>query len=803
MIHVAGQIGGVRRPANRARGASAGTLAGAFAQAAFCVALPVAAAAQQGAAGDDGGYLEEVVVTAQRREERLMDTPISVSAFTAAAVERMGVANVQELAEFAPNVTFDFTSPISGASNAAAVFIRGIGQSDFALTTEAGVGTYVDGVYMSRSLGGVLDVLDLERVEILRGPQGTLFGRNAIGGAINITSRKPGDRFGGYAQITGGSAGRRFIRAALDLPVSENLALRLAGSSKDFDGYVRLAGVLRNDQRSLDPGRRFPIIGDDRDLGNRNRDALRAILDWSAAAALDVTLSADYSRVRENNAASILQGITNSPTNGPIAFVYNTFEAPGASIPGFDDAFYTEENFVTGDLENTFATGPNGTEIDTWGTALTLDWAALEALSVKSITAWRDTDGFFNRDADGSPIDLTHTSNFAYRHRQFSQEIQLTGDLAGDRLRYVAGLYYFLEEGNDPLVVDFPESFGNLFIDRAEIDNESVAAYVQATYGLTERLALTGGLRYTRDDKEFFTDQFLVTGFASPFVFGAPAGTVVPLVPRDSAAAESFDDVSPRVALELDVSDALMVYGSFSQGFKSGGFNLRYVQPRPAVLPFEQEEVDAWEVGAKWESARVRLSLAGFYSDYTGIQLTIFENLGAPVTLNAGDAGISGVELELTAVPVENLELGLAVGYTDAEYEEIRQSPAIIVTPEQRITERTALPNTPEWQTALSAGYAFALRSGAGVYLRFDWKWTDDVFNDAQNSRFLFQDDFHLVNAAATWRSPSERWSVRAFVENLTDERYVVSGDSNFGIGFHEANYNRGREWGVEGRFEF
>ena len=759
--------------------------------------LPVTTYIVPASAQQDRAALEEIIVTAQKREEGLQETPISVSAFTESAIERLGVTNIQQVAEFAPNVVFDFTAPISGASNAAGVFIRGIGQSDFALTTEAGVGTYVDGVYMSRSIGGVLDVLDISRIEILRGPQGTLFGRNSIGGAINITSRAPGEEFGGSVQISVGQHGRVHLRGVVDLPISETLSLRLAGSSKDRDGYVQTV----NPADPSDPGV---------DLGNENRQAFRASAVWAASDRVTASLTADYSRVRENNAASILRGTTGfpNPLEGPVAFIYNVFGAPATNLPGFSDSQYSDANFVTGDLKTSFATGPNGSSIDAWGVSLTIDWAASEAFNLKSITAYRATDGFFNRDADGSPINLTHTSNFDYEHRQFSQELQATGDMAEGKLRYVAGLYFFSENGSDPLIVPLSDAFGTVVLEDVEIDNKSFAAYLQATYDITSRLALTAGVRYTEDKKEFFTNQYLEVGTAgpmNPFLLFAPVGLQIPLVPPNSFVEADYSDVSPRFSIEYQARDNLLAYASYTQGFKSGGFNLRYVVPREAVLPFDPESVDSVEIGFKYETTdrRLRLNGAGFYTDYNGIQVTVFEGLGAPVTLNSGDAEIWGAELELAALFAENLQLSLSVGYTNAEYTELRTNSAFLLTPEQEITLDSKLPNAPEWQTTLAVDYSIPAAGSASFDLHFDWSYTDDLANDAQNSRFLNQAGYHLLNTGVTYNAPSGNWSLRFFIDNLTNQRYIVSGDSNFGIGFHEASYNRPREWYLALKAEF
>ncbi len=747
--------------------------------------------------------LEEIVVTAQKRAESLQETPISITAFTAASMERMNITNIQQIGNFTPNLTFDFTSPISGASNAASIFIRGVGQSDFALTTEAGVGTYVDGIYMSRSVGGVLDVLDIERIEVLRGPQGTLFGRNTIGGAVNITSQQPNSEFGGFAEATIGNHGRLHLRSSVNLPISDTLFFRVSASSKDRNGYVR--GLFAPGVTAFPDG--GSSINSQTDFGNENRAAMRASLLWEAAPNFTVTVSADYTRIRENNAASILRGVTGGgdPAYGPATFFYNLFQAPGVTIPGFSNAEYSAANWVTGDLKSTYATGPNGSSIDAWGTSLVLEWEASDYLTIKSLTAYRKSDGYFNRDADGSPIDLTHTLNYDYQHKQFSQELQFIGNFADNRVKYAAGLYYFKEKGHDPIVVDLPASFATIYIDQADIDNSSIAGYAQATFAVTDAVGVTGGIRYTEDKKKFFTDQYLITGTQSMAIFGAPPGFVVPLVPRNSAESEKFTNWSPRLSLDVKVTDDLLTYASFSKGFKSGGFNMRYVQPRPEVLSFDPEKLTSYEVGFKWEGfdRRLRINGAAFYMDYTNIQVTTFESLGAPITDNAGKARIKGLELEISALPVENLQITGGLGYLDAQYKEINLPSGNFAVPEQLITLNSKLANAPKWQATAAIDYTVPLGTAGDLEFHIDWAYSGDIFNDAQNSIFLFQKSYHLLNAGIGYVAPDDRWRLRVFVDNLTDKRYIVSGDSNYGLGFHEANYNRPREFGASLRVNF
>ncbi len=741
--------------------------------------------------------LEEVVVTAQKREQGLLEAPISITAFTAEHLARTGATNLGEFVDTAPNVNFDFTAPVSGASNAAAVFIRGVGQQDFALTTEAGVGTYVDGVYMSRSIGGVIDVLDVERVEVLRGPQGTLFGRNAIGGAISIVTRKPDlEESWGTLGLSVGNLNRRHLDARANLAINDKAAITLGGVLRQRDGYVDR--VFGTDPGELMVDSRPNTQGNLRAQGEEDRYALRAALRYLPTDSLTVDLAADYARGRETSAANVLVGITDSLFVG----LYNTVQAPSIELPGFSDALYSEDNFVLPGVERTLATGPNRSEYDSVGASLTLDWE-LGSMGLKSITAYRETEAAFFRDADGSPVVFAHTQNPDYQHDQFSQEFQLTGEV--DALVYAAGVYYFHETGSDPLLALFPESFGQVDVRQNDIENTSVAVYGQATYSVTDRLALTAGIRYTEDEKEFKTEQFLVTGLASPVVFGPPPGTAIPLVPLGSTDSQTFEDVSPRISIEYRFGDNLNTYLSYSEGFKSGGFNLRYVLPVPGIVPFAPEEVDTFEAGLKWRSAngRYQVSAAVFTSDYQDIQTTLFDDNAAPITTNAGDADIDGFELEIALLPVDDLLIEWSLGLIDAEYTRIRSPSASITGADQIVTLDSELPNTPEVTSQLSLDYQFTEIFDGPLRLRLDAQYRGDTQNDAQNSPFLFQDSYIIGNASLAWTRSDEQWMARLFINNIGDERVIVSGDSNFALGFHEANINRPREYGltVERRF--
>lgn len=749
--------------------------------------------------------LDTIIVTATKRATGLQDTPIAITAVSAQKLERQNVDDISEIASFTPNLTFDTTAPVSGLSSGAIVFIRGVGQTDFQLTTDPGVGTYVDGVYASRSAGGVLDVLDLERVEVLRGPQGTLFGRNTIGGAINLISKRPEEEFGGHAAVTAGSRNRFDFAGSVNVPISDSLRTRVSVSSRNQDGYVK--GLL-----------------DNRELGDVNRDSIRAVAEWTPTDALTATVAIDAGRVREQNAASKLVGVTfvapgspeaidfafdrstggvtttprpQVPGNPSLVFLQNVIDS---TLPGPQNGVIYNGDFITDDLDTTFATGPNGTELDNYGASLTLEYQA-EFATIKSVTAFRDSTGQFARDADGSPLAVAHTNNFDYDHEQFSQELQLTGDLADGALKWVAGAYYFNETGNDNLGVRLPVAFG-VVRNFTDVDNESIAAYVQGTYSVTDVFSVTGGIRYTEDDKSYTVPVdggAIENGLAE--VFG-PTATLTPFFPAGENN-EKFDDVSYKLGADYKFENGTLVYGSFSTGFKSGGFNTRYLVPVPEVVSFDPETLETFEVGLKWQGFdnRVRTNFAAFLSDYEDIQLVVYDS-GAPLTRNAGSADIKGIEAEITAIITDGLELSIGTGYTDAEYDEVLPLSATLPA-FQQVQLDTALPNTPKYTLSAALDYAFDISDSSEIFVHADWAHKSSIENDAINSPFLSAGKTDAFNASVSYSHNESQWILTGFVDNFTDERYITSGDSNYGIGFHEANFNRPREYGVKLRTEF
>lgn len=702
----------------------------------------------------EGGFLEEITVTARKRAENLQETPISISAFTANGLEQRQVDNISQVASFTPNLIFDTGSAISGTKSSASIFIRGIGQTDFTLNTDAGVGLYLDGVYLSRSIGAVLDIIDVERVEILRGPQGTLFGRNTIGGAISLTSKKPQDEFSGSASVTFGRYDRLDLKAGVNIPITDTLYSSLSIARFDREGHIDR-----------------PLLGDE--TGEDDSWAARAALRWLASDNLEFNLNIDATRERETSCCGEL--VATYPA--VLAGINNAGLAPT------DPLFFDDRQLPSGDFEDN-STFDVPSDLDLWGVGLTAEWTISDNLSFKSITAYRDLDSVNGRDEDHSPVLIGHTFDI-FDHEQFSQELQLQGVALDNRLKWITGLYYFAEEG---LNVD-DVNFGALvhLTSGGEVDNDSLAAFAQATYDLTDKLSLTAGLRWTKDTKRFKPDccQFVISSALTPF------GPGTPLLP-DGEQEEDIKEVLPMINISYQWTEELMTYFSYSEGFKSGGFTQRVFPPRADVPSFDPEFVEVYELGFKWTGfdGRVRLNGAAFFTDYTDLQVAVFDGI-APVTQNAAAAEIEGVELELLAVPVENLTLELGVGYLDAEYTEI--DPAAT-----EISLSKDLVNTPELSVNFALSYVFEFEGIGTLSPRIDWFYKDDYHNDALNTQALFQDSYDLINASISFEDMEGKWQVILSGKNLSDERYIMAGFASEDFqSIAEANFGRPREWAL------
>ena len=525
----------------------------------------------------------EIIVTAQRRAQRLQDVPIAVSAFTSQALQERAVASVAQLSNIAPNVTLDAGTPFSGTSGVLSAYIRGIGANDFAFNIDPGVGVYLDGVYLARTVGANQDLLDVERIEILRGPQGTLFGRNTVGGAINIVTRAPGDHFMLRGDATTGSFNRIQVRATADIPLGDSLSASLSGGYLDRDGYLRripYPDPLAANSRAFTAFRQAGYDSGNREGGDHVWNA-RARLDFNNGGHFRLSVSGDYSKSDQEQIANRLiattefipgpfAGTNNIPgtaldPSGATGFLFaglynfciNATAAqlaargaanlcgPRTGVGGFGtlaaladpvlggvnqpgnpapNLLPFDGRFVTSDIDTSYANGNDFSRLENYGFAGTAELDLNPNLTLKSITAYRALHWRVGMDLDGSPLPLLHTS-FIMNQHQFSEEGQLLGNFLDGRLNFVVGGYYFKESGDLHDFVTFAE--GLLQVDGPnDLSTENYAAFGQLDWRIAPWLGITLGGRYTHENKSFEGGQQDLNGFNYDLFNCEPPGPV-------------------------------------------------------------------------------------------------------------------------------------------------------------------------------------------------------------------------------------------------------------------------------------
>ncbi|HEY8539199.1 MAG TPA: TonB-dependent receptor [Steroidobacteraceae bacterium] len=764
--------------------------------------------------------LEEIVVTARRREESLQETPIAISAFTAEALERQQIYSTDDLDQVAPNLQFASYGPLTGHNSAAQVFIRGIGQTDGSSGVDPGVGLYIDEVYMGRAVGGVMDFRDIASVQVLRGPQGTLFGRNTIGGAVLLTTALPGDEFGGTVRVGVGDDSLREAFLALNLPITDGLGARISAGVRKRDGYVKR-------------------IFDNMDLGDEDTLTTQAVLRWETDP-VTLTLRADYTREDENGSPFVFAAINESqvfPIFASVAAGCTNGQTPPA--PSFPPPVPVPQDLVDPRCANDASwflgkytnggTAPAFSTLENWGTSLVAEFRLSDAFTLKSISAYRELKWHGARDADNTPLTILHT-DYKSDGNQLSEELQ--GLVEVGRVKGVVGLFYFDEEVTDFLQVPIAAGVGappqilqgSRDYQLAYLDNDNWAAFTQWTFDVTDALSVTAGVRYTEETKAARIIGFtiapvdaptIVPDFLRPYTLDAngmivqssviPAGHTSPgLHVRPDWFENEYSSTTGSASIQYKFADNAMTYLSWSQGFKSGGFNQRFnsVTFDYTPLSFKEETADTIELGIKSDIAGVlRLNAAIFNTDYKDMQL-IYRVGVVPILFNAGKASIRGGEIEFTYAPGSLIIEG-SLGYLDDEFDSITP----IVVPGSpvtaTVTPNNSLPFTPEWQGNIGIGYEFA---GPGFTFtpRVNISYTDSQFFDAANSREVAQlDDVTVVNVAMTLAVGA--WKIRAGVNNLTDEEYLVAGNSSFSTsaGYAEAIYSRPRNWFLSAQYEF
>lgn len=713
------------------------------------------------AAAQQTGLLEEVVVTARKRAESLQDVPIAVSAFSDQVIESQ---TIQEFMDIDAQVPGLYLTHNMSDSTIASPAIRGQRVTDVLLTNDSPVGLYIDGVNMPRMMGLNANIFDIERLEVLKGPQGTLFGRNTTAGAIQIITRKAdSDGIHGYLRGSYGNENYTQLAGAINLPVADSAALRLAIQKTDQDGFAE-----------------SEFTG--QELADQDEVFVRGSFVWDPTDRLNIQLTADYLEVDEAGLTSkLLQpgGNPADPTD-PIAptpsFVAAT-EDGIHPVTGYNSLL----EFTKGSL---FDTAPNNevfSEAEHWGGGLTVGFDINEDLEFKSITGYRNWESNRENDLDGSPYTILHALGTVDADF-FSQELQLQG--ASEKLDWVVGAYYSEEEGTDGseavAVLVFNPS---LSVNDGDVKNETRAVFAQGTYALTDSLNLTAGYRWTKETKDLvnMNRAELVANPGETIGCTAP-GNNWPDGPCEEKFDAEFDDPSWLLSLDYTISDGVMVYGSASRSWRGGGHNLRAAGGTAAAEPFGPETATNYEVGLKGEffGSKLRTSLAAYFTDYEDIQQSIIIPGAVPGTIvsvisNAAEAEIIGFEVEAWLQATEGLSFFGTVGYVDFEYQDFNSFAQDGVTIVDRSDEAVQI---PEWQWSVSGRYDTSI-SGNDLGIQVDYAWTDEINHSptSQLPNIVTSDSYGLLNARIDFMLNDSGLVLSLWGRNLTDEEvltYVV-----------------------------
>ncbi|QIB65460.1 TonB-dependent receptor [Kineobactrum salinum] len=679
--------------------------------------------------------LEEVLVTARRRSENLQDVPIAVTALSGQALRMRGAADISELAQLIPSVTLE---PSRATSTTLTAFIRGVGQQDPLAGFEQGVALYLDDVYVARPQGALLDIYDVERVEVLRGPQGTLYGRNAVGGAIKYVTRRLSDEVDVRLKGSIGSYNQRDLVATASTPLGDGFRLGGTVARLTRDGY-----------------------GDNLTTGEEHYDkdlfAYRVSAEWLPSEDWLIRLAYDNSDDKSNPVAG-----------------YRPFPGAVSGVPVLDDVHDT----TAGASERPSTAGINGNnQVEAEGLMLSVDWDPTDAITLRSITAYREDYTESVIDFDGLAV-MDFDAPVIYDNEQFSQELQLLYN--ADRWNAVVGFYYL----DATAANDFDVVLGQIGPVTAytggTVDTEAWSVFADVTYQLTGQLSLSLGGRYTEDkrDADIFRANYL--GLGSPFLGNDSA--LLLAVTSDYEASKTYTDFSPRVNLSYALGEDATVYLGYSRGWKAGSFDPRganFVTPE-VERGFDAETLDSYEAGLKmaWLEGRAVTNIAVFYSDYQDMQIPgsvgvdsdgdgVNDGFVGTVT-NAGKAEISGVELEGSVLLTERLSAQLALSFLDAEIKEWLFNGV-------DVSDQRAVQNTPEEMAYIGLTYTMGLAAG-DISFSANWSYKGDVTQFEAPVPVIDQDSHDVFNASVVWLSSDDSWLLGIHGKNLADEEIKTAG---------------------------
>lgn len=725
---------------------------------------PLMPATAQDAAPEGGAQttLDAITVTARKREETLQDVPVAVTAFTAQALDTLNIEDLGDLDAQVPNLT---VYAARGSSSTITAYIRGVGQSDPLWGVDPGVGLYLDDVYIARPQGALLDVFDVGRVEVLRGPQGTLYGKNTIGGAIKYVSKPLPETLEGFASVTVGSHDQLDVKGAIGGPLfgaDSGLRARVAVASLNRDGFGE-------------------NVNTDQPTSDKEINAVRLGLGAYAGDDFDVQFALDWMDDKSGvRGARMLAPNRFAPTVAPL-----------------DDRY---------DVRNGM---PNINNTEMKGGSVTVNWRPNESWAVKYVLAKRESDTETNIDFDTLPNKIADVKAF-YSDEQTSNELQVNYD-AGGRARGVVGLYRFNGRAGGQVRNNF---FNLLFGDtQGNVFTESTAVYADWTFDLGDRFKLDVGARYTDEDKHavvlnrFYTDA-----------------TYTRLRPIAPIAANfdktiNFKNTSPKISLDYQVNDDIMVYGLASRGFKSGGYNIRaqsVAVPRSAE-PFDDESVDSFEVGTKMSllDQRLFLNLSAFHNTYKDIQLSVFtayDSNGDGIDdaffgdfTNAGEGTVNGFEVEYQWLPSRHWVVSGNLAWLDAKYDEY-------IFKNVDISGQQEFTNAPDFSGALNVEYRTDLGRAGSLSARVGYSYQSDVVATTEIVRDpvtgatatpITQDGYGLVNAGVIWK-PTKAWTLSLQGSNLADKEYLTTGYNLVSaLGVFTGFYGPPRQYSLTARYDF
>jgi len=702
-----------------------------------CIAIAVSQpAVAQEAVTDEAVGSAEIVVTAQRREESLRDVPISITALSGDTLTNAGIQDTERLSTLTPGLLVQ-------RSVVGKISIRGVGNENYTISGDPGVAVHSDGIYVARAAAGLFDLYDVGRVEVLRGPQGTLYGRNATGGVINVIPNVPDDEFAGRASVEYGNFDAFRVEGMINAPLSDMVGVRISALSNTRDGFTRNTNAAA-------AGRGFG------QLDSKDVFAVRGQIGTLGTGPFKARLSVEY-----------MDDDSNLPAykylNRPNALPTSDF---GGGANAFDKRFLRTVNQGF-ELNLPGTTRSVGSDADVFktqqlGLALHMSYD-FGGVSLSSISGFRDTEFNWLNDGDGADIFFV---NYIQQDatKQYSHELQLNG--GGDSLEWMVGGYYFKETGSSFIALPFP--FGANLPFYITIDGtartKALAGFGELRWNATERLKVTLGGRYS--------DETRAAQYRYEINFGAP--TIANPNLRDK-----FNAFTPRLVVNYEATDDLNLYVSATRGFKSGGFNLLAIQPG-----FAPEKVWSYEAGLKTRFAGGDGTLSAniFYADYKNIQVGQIVNLQSVLT-NAAAATLKGAEIEVAYKPATGFDLGATLAYLDAKYDQFCTGdptrPAAPISPGCTAANPIDLqgnqfPRAPKLTLSGTLGYTADLGGSGNLAFRVDARYQSRTFFTQFNRPLIAQKGYTLVNGRVTWTSDNDKLSVGAYVNNVFDKTYFT-----------------------------